>query len=109
MDAVIAASKHHVVLMENESVRVLRTVVHPGQTVPMHTHQWPAATTFHSVAELVRRDGDGQVVMDTRLSETKIQPGQCLWTPPLGLHTLENVGDTVLDVVTVEVKHPHDS
>jgi quercetin dioxygenase-like cupin family protein len=41
LDALIAAPQHHILLFENEAVRVLDTRIPPGQTVPLHTHRWP--------------------------------------------------------------------
>lgn len=104
MDAVIAAPAHHRVLLENDLVRVLETIVEPGETVPLHTHRWPAVTYFRSTTDLVRRDENGTVLMDTRLLSGPLPVGQAVWTPPLGLHTLENVGTTTLHVITVEHK-----
>jgi hypothetical protein len=43
LDALQAAPGYHVLLFENESVRVLDTRVRQGQMVPLHTHRWPAA------------------------------------------------------------------
>ena len=104
-DAVVAAPKHHRLAMENEVVRVLETRVEPGETVPMHTHVWPAATYVLSFSHFVRRDESGEVTLDTRNFDSAPQPGEAMWTPALGLHTLENVGTEVLHVVTVEVKN----
>ncbi len=103
-DAVLAAPSYHRLALENEWVRVLETVVHPGETVPMHTHPWPGASYILSWSEVVRRDEHGTVLLDTRLNPVKLQPGDCLWGPPMALHTLENVGDGVVRVLVVEVK-----
>ncbi|HLP00045.1 MAG TPA: hypothetical protein VK171_15730 [Fimbriimonas sp.] len=104
MDAVIAAPIHHRVLFENEFVRVLETHVEPGDTVPMHTHQWPAVTYFQTWSDLIRRGEHGEVLMDTKEAGVCNPPGSAVWTQPLGLHTLENVGTVRLEVVTVEIK-----
>jgi hypothetical protein len=37
LDAVLAAPGHHGQLLENDRVRVLRTWIAPGDTVPLHT------------------------------------------------------------------------
>jgi hypothetical protein len=39
LDAVAAAPAHHVVLLENEHVRVLEARIEAGDTVPLHTHR----------------------------------------------------------------------
>src|SRR6185437_7634150 len=91
-DAVIAAPRFHRVLLEDETVRVLDTLVPPGETVPLHTHRWPAVLYIISWSDCVRRDENGHVAMDSRGSDP-LTPDTALWSGPLPLHTLENVGD----------------
>jgi hypothetical protein len=38
LDAVTATPRFHRVLLENDFVRVLDTIVPPGEIVPLHTH-----------------------------------------------------------------------
>lgn len=103
LDAVAASPEHHTVLLENEHVRVLETAIRPGERTALHTHACPAATTFLCSSHVVRRDEAGNVTLDTR--EMGLVPvGSSAWTPPLGPHTLENVGDKDLHVVSVEIK-----
>jgi quercetin dioxygenase-like cupin family protein len=104
LDAVVAAPEHHRVLLENDAVRVLETLVAPGETVRMHTHRWPAAFYFVGVSDVVRCGPGGEVQVDTRKLSTRMQAGQAAWSPPLGPHTLENVGETPVHVISVEVK-----
>jgi quercetin dioxygenase-like cupin family protein len=104
LDALRAAPQHHTLLFENDSVRVLDTTVQPGETVPLHTHCWAAVQYIVSWSDLVRRDADGRVVLDTRDSETKPAAGSSAWLEPLGPHTLENVGERELRVISVELK-----
>ena len=89
--------------MENEHVRVLETIIKPGETTALHTHQWPAATTFLSSSEVVRRDESGHILLDTRGMDP-LPAMSAVWTPPLGPHTLENVGKRDVNVITVELK-----
>ena len=103
-DAVTAAPAHHRVLLENEFVRVLETILEPGDTVPMHTHACAASTYIISGTDLVRRGAEGEILMDTRANGITLHPGTAGWTQPLGLHTLENVGTTPLHVITTEIK-----
>lgn len=104
LDAVIAALKHHRVLLENDSVRVLETRIEPGEIVPVHTHQWPAMSYVLSWGDFVRRDDSGGVMLDSIASGVRAEPGSAMWTEPLGPHTLEVVGDSALHVITVESK-----
>lgn len=108
LDAVVAAPKFHRPILENASVRVLETVVEPGETVPVHTHQWPAVTVVFQGSELLRHDDSGNVLWDSREAGGGPEDGTAGWTPPLGPHTLTNVGERTLRVITVEIKHPKD-
>ena len=102
LDAILAAPEFHRLLLENEHIRMLETRIEPGQTVPLHTHRWPAACYFLGRGDIVRRDGQGRVEFDSRTAPPATGPAA--WLPPLGPHTLENVGKTVVHVVSVEVK-----
>ena len=53
--------------------------------------------------DFVRRDAAGLVLVDSRKLPRPTE-GIALWTEPLAPHTLENVGDTDLHVISVEVK-----
>ena len=103
LDAVTAAPRFHRVLLENETVRVLDTVVPPGETVPLHTHCWPAVLYIISWSNCVRRDAEGRVTMDNRNASAP-PLGAALWSHPLPPHTLENVGDSTLRVIAIEQK-----
>jgi mannose-6-phosphate isomerase-like protein (cupin superfamily) len=103
LDAVVAAPRFHRVLLENEAVRVLDTLVQPGETVPLHTHRWPSVLYVLSWSDFVRRDVDGHVTVDSRGS-APLAAGAALWSGPLGPHTLQNVGDSELRVIAIEQK-----
>jgi quercetin dioxygenase-like cupin family protein len=105
LDALIAAPEHHLLLMENESVRVLDTRVPPGRTVPLHAHRWPSVLYILSWSDFVRRDGEGRVVLDSR-TIGKAPVGAALWSAPLQPHTLENSGKSELRAISVELKSP---
>lgn len=103
LDALQAAPRHHSLLFENELVRVLHTTVSPGEIVPLHTHQWSAAQYILSWSHFVRRDSEGSTMLDSRVSGGPAT-GVALWSGPLPPHTLENVGESELRVVSVELK-----
>lgn len=86
LDALNAAQEFHTLLFENEAVRVLDTKVPPGQTTPLHTHRWPSALYILSGSEFVRRNQNGQTVLDSCDMEA-ISKGTALWSPPLAPHT----------------------
>ena len=104
LDAVVAAPVHHHVLLENERVRVLETRIEPGDATPVHAHRWPNVQYVLSSADFVRYDGDGGVALDTRAGAGPPRPATTLWSGPLPPHSLENVGETVLRVIMVELK-----
>lgn len=105
LDAATAAPRFHRVLLENETVRVLDTIVRPGETVPLHTHRWPSVLYVLSWSNFLRRDTEGRVTVDSRNS-TPLAVGAALWSGPLPPHTLENVGDCELRVIAIEQKQP---
>ena len=104
LDALKAAPENHRLLLENESVRVLDTVVQAGQTVPLHTHKWPSVLYILSWSDFVRRDPEGTVIVDSRVRGVMGQ-NSAVWSGPLGPHTLENVGDKELRAISVELKN----
>jgi len=106
LDAVVAAPAHHSVLLENDRVRVLVASVEPGDTVPLHTHCWPGVQYLMSVADFVRRDGDGNVLVDSRGMDLPKDGPLVLWSEPLPPHELENVDDRPIDAIVVELKEP---
>lgn len=103
LDALEAAAEYHTLLIENEAVRVLDTHVLPGETVPLHTHQWPAVLYIRSWSDFVRRDAAGAVLVDSRTTGGP-EVGTTLWSGPLDPHTLENVGGAELRVLSIEIK-----
>lgn len=103
LDALVAAPEYHTLLFENDFVRVLETHVPAGETVPLHTHRWPAVFYVRSWSDFVRRDGTGAVMSDSRLTAAPAA-GSAVWSSPLGLHTLENVGGGELRVLSIEIK-----
>jgi hypothetical protein len=104
LDALIAAPAYHSLLLENDSVRVLDTTVPPGHTVPLHTHSWSAVHYLLSWSDFIRRDAAGAILLDTRNSPDQPAPGSTQWSGPFPPHTLENVGDATLHVLSVEIK-----
>jgi hypothetical protein len=103
LDALIAAPGQHRLVFENEQVRVLDARIAPGERTPLHTHRWPAAHYVLSWSDFVRRDSDGAVLVDTRSAGVRAAP-EALWGDPLPPHSLENVGDAPLRIISTEIK-----
>lgn len=106
LDALRAAPNHHRLVLENDRVRVLDTRIAPGDTVPLHTHCWPAVHHVISWSDFVRRDAEGKVTVDTRGKPPPASLPAVLWGEALPPHTLENVGKNELHVVSIESKTP---
>ncbi len=104
LDALLAAPSHHTLLLQNEKMRVVQTSIAPGQTVPLHTHRWPGVLLITAWSDLVRRDQNGNVLLDTRHLADKPTLNTPLWQEPLPPHTVENVGETEFNAVQVEIK-----
>jgi hypothetical protein len=104
LDALAAAPEHHSLLLENERVRVLETHIPPGETTAVHTHRWRNVQYLVSSTEFIRRDGHGDVVLDTRTNVRKTEAHSTLWSEPLPPHSIENVGQHELRVIMVELK-----
>ena len=108
LDALRAAPGHHRVLFENERVRVLDTRIASGDRVPVHTHRWPVVHHIMSWSDFVRRDAEGNVLVDTRGRPPPASLPSVAWGESLPPHSLENVGANELWVVSIELKEPAD-
>jgi hypothetical protein len=69
---------------------------------------WPNVQYILKSSEFVRRDGEGSVLFDTRAADgRRPEPWTTHWSKPLPPHSIENVGETELRVIMIELKdHP---
>lgn len=104
LDALIAAPDHHRLLLENDRVRVLETLIQPGDRTPIHTHRWPSVLYILSWSHFIRRDDHGQIMVESQKVEALQNPPPVLWGAALPPHTLENIGSTELRIIAVELK-----
>lgn len=104
LDALVAAGDFHRLVLENEHVRVLETRIGPGDTAPLHTHRWPSVLYVLATAHHVRRDGAGELLTDTRAAGALPAQGSAVWTAPMPPHTVENVGESEIRLLNVELK-----
>ena len=102
LDALIAAPKHHTLIFENERMRMLDTRIPPGDTVPVHTHRWPAVYYTVQFSHFIRRDGEGNLLFDSRTVSGELPSAK--WIETLPPHSVENVGDAEVHLVSVELK-----
>jgi mannose-6-phosphate isomerase-like protein (cupin superfamily) len=96
-DAVKVAPDHYKVKVDNEHVRVIENILKPGEKDATHTH--PAGWYY------VTQPGKMKVVhADGKTEIWEAKPGEAGWMNAEGPHTSENVGETTLAYILVEVK-----
>jgi quercetin dioxygenase-like cupin family protein len=104
LDAIAASPEHHKILLENSQIRVLETLILPGETTRVHTHIWSGYLYVLEWSDFQRLDPEGNVLMDsTRMANTPV-PGTALWSEPLEPHSLRNVGNQNIHVIMTEFK-----
>ena len=104
LDAVSASGEHHKVLLENDRVRVLETIIPPGEQTALHSHVWSAHLYILSWSDFERFDADGTVIFRSSDLERRPQPGTSVWSAPLPAHSFRNVGTQNFHVITTELK-----
>jgi len=86
-------------LFENERTRVWEMVVQPGESFPMHSHEYHyLSLTMESAATLVLVQEDGT---ERRL---ELEAGAVIWGDIPDVHAVKNVGATVFRNRLVEFK-----
>ena len=105
LDALIASPQHHKLLLENETVRVIDTLIPPNETTELHTHKWPATLYILSWSDFVRYDDKNNIEVDSRNFEKAPLPSTSVWTEPLTPHRLKNVGENDIHIISVEIKN----
>ena len=104
LDALAAAPGHHQLMLENDRVRVLDTRIPSGDVVPVHTHRWPAIYYSISPGDFIRRDGEGNVLLDTRIRPIRRENQPAVWIESLPPHSIENVGSGEIHLISIELK-----
>jgi len=103
LDALAADGKHHKLVMENERVRVLETVIPPGARTAVHTHRWPSVLYMLSVSDFLRYDDHGHTITDSR-AQPPVPKGGAVHVPPMPPHSVENIGSSEIRMINVEWK-----
>jgi len=104
-DAVVSAPNNHKILLENDKVRVLEVTIAPNELEPVHHHQWPSVLYIMEAGDFIDRDGEGNVIMDSRqIPESLIFP-LTMYKNPEAPHSVENLSDSkVIRLIRVEMK-----
>lgn len=79
LDALIASPEHHRLLMENDKVRVVETLIPAGERTAIHTHQWAGVLHVMSWSHFVRRDDKDNILVDSRTVEALQNPPEAMW------------------------------
>jgi quercetin dioxygenase-like cupin family protein len=96
LDPVKLDPEHHLVPLENDRVRVLRTILEPHLKSPMHEHPHYVVvylTELHTAMTL----GDGRTVDNPR------RPGEVAWRDYMK-HETENLGAETAVEIQIELK-----
>jgi oxalate decarboxylase/phosphoglucose isomerase-like protein (cupin superfamily) len=106
-DELTAASDNHdigtTLWFENDHIRVFEARLEPGERAAFHIHDTTYFWTVVDAGQGLQHFSDGTwTTTDYNLGDTAYR----VHTPqdPL-IHDLENIGDTTLRFVTVELKH----
>ncbi len=97
-DAVNVAPHLHIVIYEDAKVRVLKVIVNPGDHADMHWHPHNINyVTKGGTLRFTRQDGSS---VDVELIE-----GQVTSSEDEVFHAVDNIGDSVVETIQVELKY----
>jgi quercetin dioxygenase-like cupin family protein len=97
-DPAVVNSKTIKVKFENDRVRVLEAELPPGTKEQVHSH--PAYVIYVLAGGKVRN-----YTADGKTTETELKTGDVLYRVPL-THAAENIGNTTMHLILVELKTP---
>lgn len=106
-DAVAAAPNSHRVLLEDESIRVLRVEVAPGVTEAVHEHRWPSVMYFEQpgpITYITYKLINGKPVETERFNAPALAKSQTVKGEPEGLHAITNRGSAPFVAIRTEFK-----
>ena len=96
LDPVKLDPQHHIVLVENNRVRAIRTILEPHLKSPMHQHP-PYVVVYLTELHTSMKLADGRLIDNVR------KPGAIAWRDALQ-HQTENLGERVAMEIQVELK-----
>lgn len=105
LDAVVSAAKNHIILLENDNVRVLEVTLAPGEVENLHHHQWPSVLYIQEAGDFIDYDGDGNVIFDSRNLPEPLTLPLTMYKYPEAPHSVVNLSDTkTIRLIRVEMK-----
>jgi mannose-6-phosphate isomerase-like protein (cupin superfamily) len=96
-DAVNIAPHLHTVIFEDDKMRVLKVSVKPGDKADMHWH--PRNINYVLSTGTLRFNRPDGTSVDVDLAE-----GQVTSSPTESSHAVENIGDSIVETIQVELK-----
>ena len=95
-DPAVVQAKTVKVKFENDRVRVLEANLPPGVKEAVHSH--PAYVIYVETGGKVRN-----YAADGKITESELKDGEILYRDPL-THAAENIGNTTMHMILVELK-----
>ena len=86
-------------------MRVLDTLIEPGEITNVHIHRFPASLYILSWSDFIRYDSNDNIMVDSRTLSNVPVEHSALWSEPLIPHRLKNIGNQKLHVISVEIKN----
>jgi quercetin dioxygenase-like cupin family protein len=96
LDPVTLDPEHHPVVLENDRVRAIRTILEPHLKSPRHEHP-------HYVVVYLTDLHTTMTLADGRNLDNPRKPGEVAWRDALS-HVTENIGDKTAVEIQVEIK-----
>lgn len=104
MDATKAAPDSHIVLFENEKVRILKVLIKAGEKEPMHTHSRESVMIVDQPARIRYYDEKNEVVFESKKENFNYDPREPAWMKVEGLHSVENIDTVIYSATRIELK-----
>lgn len=104
LDATKAAPNSHIVIFENEKVRILNVLIKAGEKEPMHTHNRESVMIVDQPARIRYYDENNEVVFESKKENFSYEPRQPSWMEIEGLHSVENIDTVVYSATRIELK-----
>lgn len=104
LDAVGAAPDSHVVLLENDEVRVVRVRIPAGEKEPAHTHRNPSVMIVYQPTRIRYFGADGKAEFESPVGPRPASASEQQWMEPEGLHAVENVDTIAYEAYRIELK-----
>ncbi|WP_130854988.1 hypothetical protein [Olivibacter jilunii] len=110
VDAVKAAPESHKIVYEDSSVRILRVILEPNKTEPVHTHRWKSIMWFSQATPMtyykyVLKD-NGYMIQDSiaiaQMPPEVLNHGEIMGAE--GPHAIKNLGSREGVAYRVEFK-----